>query len=211
MDEKYRNVEPGRDDGGYKVKGITILGLVKLLKKRTDQEDMQRVLDDLGETDRQVLDERILVSSWYPYRVFHNLLESMDRVLGNGDGKMAYEIGRLAAERDLTTIYRSILSFLSTGFITKKALAAWRNYYSSGGLELVQDETEKTETGTKRIMSFKLSDFRTMSQVHCMNILGWCEKFVELLGATDIEVEETSCIHKGGDYCEFRLSWKDGA
>ncbi|NOZ85522.1 MAG: hypothetical protein GXP49_04540 [Deltaproteobacteria bacterium] len=200
---------PGGDmSKDFKVKGITILGLVKLVKKKASSEEMASVIDNLDPADREVLQDRILVSSWYPYRVFNNLLESIDKVLGNGDGKLAYEIGRMSAERDLTTVYRSILSFLSTGFVTKKAFAAWKNYYSSGELELIQDARDEQDRG-RRVMKVRMKEFRTLSTFHCMNIVGWCEKFVELLGVSDVSVEETSCIHKGGDHCEFLLSWKE--
>jgi len=188
-----------------RVKGVTILGLIKLVKKRASEEDMQRVLDLLDDEDREVFDERILVSTWYPYRTFHNLLASIDEILGQGDGALAHEIGRVSAEMDLTTVYRSILSFLSPGFVTKRALAAWKNYYSPGQWEVIDEEKD----GDNRLLRCRLAGFRTLSRVHCLNIVGWCEKFIELLGGKEIKVNEVACIHQGADNCEFLLTWSE--
>ena len=188
-----------------RVKGVTILGLIKLVKKRATDADMQRVLDRLDAADREVFDERILVSTWYPYRIFHNLLASIDEILGQGDGALAHEIGRVSAEMDLTTVYRSILSFLSPGFVTKRALAAWKNYYSPGQWEVVEEEKD----GDTRLLRCRLAGFSTLSRVHCLNIVGWCEKFIELLGGKDIVVKESACIHSGAEHCEFLLTWSE--
>jgi len=190
-----------------RVKGVTILGLIKLIKKRASDEDMQRVIDRLQPEDRQVFDERILVSTWYPYRTFHNLLASIDEILGAGDGSLAHEIGRISAEMDLTTVYRSILSFLSPGFVTRRALAAWKNYYSPGRFEVVEEE----KSGDRRLLRCRLEDFRTLSRVHCLNIAGWCEKFIELLGGHEISVQEVTCVHRGAGCCEFLLTWSEKA
>jgi len=192
--------------GGPRVKGVTILGLIKLIKKRASNEDMDEVIARLPDGDRQVFDERILVSTWYPYSTFHSLLVSIDEVLGKGDGSLAREIGRISAEMDLTTVYRSILSFLSPGFVTKRALAAWKNYYDPGHWEVLAEE----KTGDRRLLKCRLADFRTLSKVHCLNIAGWCEKFMDLLGCTEISVREVSCVHDGADSCEFEIAWKEG-
>jgi hypothetical protein len=75
----------------------------------------------------------------------------------------------------------------------------WDVHYSSGRLE-VQD----TDTGAV----IRIEDFAEPHRAHCLSVLGWAEKSVELSGGVITYVEEEQCRTNGDRACVIVARWK---
>lgn len=62
---------------------------------------------------------------------------------------------------------------------------------------------DASETGGRLV----LSDFGLPHRAHCLSVLGWARKSVELAGATVTYAEEERCRTLGHKDCELVLRW----
>ena len=184
-----------------RVSGVPILGIVKFIKKNLKGEsidDLLRMLED--QEDREVLQKRVLPTEWYPYRTYVNLLKLVDKHFGRGDLSFAREMGRMAADSDLTGIYRAFLKLGPTKFLMKRVMNMWKGYYDSGKIELIEVEEKKAHV--------KVSDFQDIKKVHCKSIEGWIERFLELGGAKGVQVREIKCRSEGAPFCLYEVNYE---
>jgi len=183
------------------VKGIAILGLVKYVKKNLKDkgiEDFLGMLED--EDDRVIFQKRLLPTEWYPYKTFVNLLTLADKYFGKGDMSFAREQGRLNADADLAGVYKAFVKVGPTKFFVKRVMNIWKSYYDSGNLELI-------DVGEKK-WHIRFSDFPEVKRIHCRNIEGWIERFLELCGAKGVKVNESQCRTKGAPFCQFDVEFE---
>jgi hypothetical protein len=66
------------------VKGVAILGLIKFIKKNL-KDTLPKIVDALPPETRKYMNEHILLTAWYPYNLYTDLLKSLDRIVGKGD------------------------------------------------------------------------------------------------------------------------------
>ena len=85
----------------------------------------------------------------------------------------------------------------------KFANTMWKKYWTIGKLESVEFN-EKEKRIVLRIKSFKLHD------VFCRCMEGYFESMAELIfGKKEMVCKEIKCSHKGDEFHEFVLTWKD--
>ena len=53
----------------------------------------------------------------------------------------------------------------------------------------------------------RIEGFDTPHRAHCLSVMGWSERSVELSGGRDVITEELSCRADGGTICCFRFRW----
>lgn len=182
------------------VKGIAILGLVKFTKKRlkgTHIDEFLRLLDD--DADRQIFQRKILATEWYPYRTFINLLTLIDKQFGRGDLSFAREQGRMSADADLTGVLKAFLRIGPTRFSVRRAMNVWGSYYDAGRIDI-------HETGGKA-WQMRVTEFPEVKKIHCKNIEGWLERYLELCGEKGVRVRETQCRTEGAPFCQFDVEF----
>ena len=61
--------------------------------RKQGPEAFQSVLAELGPEAREMFENGPLETQWYPYDVYVDLSIVIDRVLGNGDLQLVYEMG----------------------------------------------------------------------------------------------------------------------
>ncbi|MBA3541618.1 MAG: hypothetical protein H0T79_18535 [Deltaproteobacteria bacterium] len=142
----------------------------------------------------------IKMARWYPFEQFVELNVVIDIVFGQGDLGLIKTLGRYGADANLTTIYRLFFKVGSTQWILGRAVRLWSAHYDSGYLEV-------TTKGTKGAI-LKIRGFATPHRVHCMSVLGWCERSVELSGGKRVETTESRCRTRGDDCCQIDASWE---
>ncbi len=184
-----------------RVSGVSILGLVKFIKKNLKDksiEDFLRSLD--SEDDRHVFGKRIVPTEWYPYQTYIDLLTLLDNKFGKGDLSFARELGRMSAENDLRGIYRAFLRIGPTKFIMKRFSHMWNGYFDTGNL-VVEPMGENKD-------HVRLSAFPEIKKIHCKTVEGWIERFRELGGAKGVRVREIQCTTEGAPLCIFEVTYE---
>ncbi len=138
-------------------------------------------------------------AKWYPFEQFVELNETIDRLFGDGDHGLVRELGRYGADANLTTIYRLFYKMGTTHWILARAVRLWSAHYDSGYLEVL---TRGPKTAVLRIRNFA-----TPHRVHCLSVMGWAERSVELSGGAGVRSEEPMCRTRGDELCQFEFSW----
>lgn len=160
---------------------------------------MQQLLPQCSAPLREIIERGINKAQWYPLERFVELITTIDRLFGEGDGALIDELARHGAEANLTTIYRLFFKVGTTRWILGRAVRLWHAHYDSGYLEVL---TRGPETAILRIR-----DFDTPHVVHCRSVMGWAQRSIELSGADNIVGHQVKCRCRGDEYCQFDYAW----
>ncbi len=185
------------------VKGTALAGRLKWVARHHGERGLDAVLGKLQDREaaRRLRDHGALKSAWYPFDLYIDLTETVDRVLGKGDGALHRTSAAQTAEDDLSTVYKLFFRLLQPMFIFQKASQIWRSYYDSGRLE--------TSSPAKNVVEIEIAAFQTPRWAHCESVLGWAQRSVELTGVKDVRAEHLECRERGAARCRMRLSWRD--
>jgi hypothetical protein len=141
----------------------------------------------------------VAMARWYPFSVFIELNEVIDRLFGHGDLALVKELGRFGADANLKTVYRLFYKVGTVRWILGRAARLWGAHYDSGEMRIVED---RPGFGILEVVGFD-----TPHRIHCLSVAGWAERSVEISGGKDALVEETSCRARGDAQCLFRVTW----
>ncbi len=183
------------------VKGTSIAARLDWVRRHGGDEAVAAVLAQLSD-QKEVEQIRVtgaLKSAWYPYRMFIELIEAIDRRFGKGDGSLIPTLGGEVARADLKTVYKVFFKLASPNFIVEKATQVWSRYYDSGSLV-----TRQNDPGHVII---EMRDFVQPHRAHCLSVLGWMRETLRMSGASDCEVVHTTCRTRGQAICEFEAHW----
>jgi hypothetical protein len=182
------------------VKGAAITARVRFVRERHGPEGLDRVLGEVKPPTRAVLEGHVLPQAWVPFEVFVDVCATIDRLFGKGDLALCVELGRYAAEVNLPTLYRIFYRLGNPQYIFRRAAQLWSVHYDSGQLAAM-------EAGD-RIARLEIIDFAEPHRVHCLSVLGWATRSIELSGGTVLSAQEDRCRARGEETCEMLLRWK---
>lgn len=146
---------------------------------------------------QRYLDERILVSSWYPEADLMGLLSALGRLVPGADP--FFFMGRHTASEHLAGIYRGHLREGDLERTLRSASALWRNYHDTG-------EMSVTVEGPRRA-TLELRDFGSTTREFCRLLRGYFSELAEQAGAKGIAIVELGCILDGADACRWNMTW----
>lgn len=182
------------------VKGAAVTARLRYVRERHGEDGTRRLLDEVPTGVRAALKERILPQEWVPYDVFVELGAAADRLFGRGDLALCYELGRYAAEVNLPTLYKLFYRLGSPLYIFRKAAQLWSVHYDAGQLAAM----EEGKNGAR----LEIIGFDRPHRVHCLSVLGWAARSVELSGGLVLVAEEERCRARGDETCELVVKWR---
>lgn len=181
-----------------KVKASAVLSRLQYATAHHGPDAANKLLDALpDEAKRQIT--TVDAHQWLPFDVFVQINIEADRLWGQGDLSLCYEMGRFGAEANLPTLYRVFYRIGSPMFILRKAARLWEVHYDSGHLLPIQESPS--------VIRLKVSGFAQPHRAHCLSVLGWASRSVELTGANLIDAHEQRCRLRGDAACEFVIAW----
>ena len=122
-------------------------------------------------------------------------------VLGKGDTKIFEKIGEQSAKENLEGIHMAFIREGDPQGFMKQANAIYSFYYDTG-------RREYKETGpTSGVMT--TFEAETFSAIDCLTVIGWYRIGLEMCGAKNVEITESSCRAKGADVCEYQFNWTE--
>ena len=183
-----------------RVKGSALKARVTYVQERADDATFKRFVAQLAPGTRALVEGGVLATEWYPFECFMNLCETADATLGAGDLESCVEMGRYACELNLTTLYKLLFRVGSVGFILKRARVAWRTTYDSGELRVVDE--------APGFVRMQVEDWPEPRRAHCLSVLGWMLRAVELSGGKVISSDE-KCRARGEAVCEFAIRFEE--
>ncbi len=188
-----RAAPPG--DAVARIKGVAMLNAVKALRGQKS-----RARDLLPSHIHWYLDERIMVSGWYPENDQLALIRALAQVLPP-TGMDVYEfMGRFTAQRDLVGLYGHMLKMGDPEATLRRGPAIWKAYHDTGTLQVTF-----TGPGLARI---QISDYGLPSTEMCRLLLGWYGELVRMTGARNVEIVEAQCRHRKDVACVWEVKWE---
>ncbi len=182
------------------VKGSAFSSRIKWTQLNQGESGLQRLAGEVSDNLADLLDQGAVMSQWYPFELFIELNQAIDRTFGKGDLALVRQLGRHGADANLTTIYRLFFKVGTVKWIMARAARLWHMHYDSGRMIVYQAPGKE--------VTLQIKDFVEPHEIHCMAVQGWAERSVELSGARDVALDELSCRAKGGDTCKFRIRWR---
>lgn len=155
-------------------------------------------LDVLTLETREKAQQGFLADQWYPFSMFIELNEAIDRLYGRGDMELCYELGRYGADLNLPTLYKLFFRVGNVGWVLKRAAAAWSVNYDAGSMTVV----ERHPNGAV----LRIDDWPDPRRAHCLSVRGWIVRACELSGETVKKHRET-CRVNGDPACQFWVDW----
>jgi hypothetical protein len=145
------------------------------------------------------IDKGFHKARWYPFDQFVELNLVIDRLFGRGDLALIKQMGRYGADANLTTIYRLFFKVGTVQWILGRAVRLWSAHYDSGTCDVA---TRGSKAAVLRIRAFS-----TPHPAHCLSVLGWTERSIELSGGKRPVVEESKCRTRGDELCQIDCAW----
>jgi len=190
-------ITPG---GMANVKGSAFASRIRWVQLNQGESGLERLQAAVSPGLAELLSDGAVMSRWYPFEQFVDLIEAIDRTFGRGDLGLVRPLGRHGADANLTTIYRLFFKVGTVKWIMARAARLWGMHYDSGRLLVVQSPGKEVE--------MRIEDFATPHRVHCWSVQGWAERSVELSGGIDVTLDELSCRASGDSTCRFRIRWR---
>jgi len=181
------------------VKGSALSSRVLWVELGHGAAGLARLTKQVSPGLRATIEGRIDKAKWYPFDQFVELNVTIDRLFGTGDLALVRELGRRGADANLTTIYRLFYKIGSVHWILGRGVRLWSAHYDSG-------YTEITTRGARGAV-LRVHGFATPHQAHCLSVMGWVERSVELSGGKRPIVEEAKCRTRGDDLCQIDIKW----
>lgn len=177
--------------GARHTKGVNIVDLVRTLHHLRKEGH----LPALPPEEARYLDERILVSAWYPFDDFLALLRRIHAAQGGSD-LAAEEMGRYAAQAALTGVHKIFLRDGDPTATVRSLGAIWKGQFDFGASRI-----EVRDGQTINV----LEGYPDMSRLHSLVTLGWIREAVRLAGGDPTGVRILAAPHSGGERLEIAL------
>lgn len=181
-------------------KGIAVTARLAYAEEVHGAAGLKQLLDSLSPEHRALVEGRILPHAWVPIELFIALNVNADKLWGSGDLALCQVLGAWAAEKNLPTLFRIFYRLGTPMFIFSKAAKLWLQHYDTGRLE-------PTSPGPNEVRLL-LHDFGQPHRAHCLSVLGWAARSIEMSGGKLTACEEPRCRTRGDPFCELLLRWK---
>ena len=181
------------------VKGSALSSRVLWVRLEYGDAGIQRLLPQCTPALRAELAAGVQKARWYPLAQFVELITVIDRLFGAGDLRLCKELGAWAAQENLPKVFKLFYRLGTPTFVFERAAKLWTAHYDSGRLELASPAEKRAH--------LSLFDFAEPHRAHCLSVLGWAAKSIELSGAKVVESDEVRCRTRGDDRCELAVAW----
>ncbi len=178
-----------------KVKGSILLPWVKIIKA-----NKSGIYDKyLTEDDKNVMNKRILPSSWYPFETYKNCTNAVVQVEAKGNMETCHQWGRAYCDGVMTTFYSQSIVKGKPEAAIKKFSFVVSTMFESGKLEV--DHVSDGEI----VVSCLGIDPHMEAWYYVMR--GWIERFLELCMDKDVKSEFVSRSWKGDPNTKVKFTW----
>jgi hypothetical protein len=175
------------------IKGTEVLNLVKVLRM-----SRERALELLPARLHHYLEERILVSSWYPEEDQLGLVRALVAMMPRG-GDPWSTIGRSTAQTNLSGLYRNQVTHGDPERTLGIVGVFWRNAHDTGEMSA----TLEARGGA----TVRLRGFARPSKEMCGIVSGYLAEIVSVSGGKNVSVSHTRCVLEAAPECAWQIAW----
>lgn len=180
------------------IKGVALRSLLEVLDARYGGELRQALMESVPAETREVLEEPVLASKWYPVTVYRDVHVAAQRAMGSGP-PMARELARAAVIRDFEGVYRHVVGVLRPHWLMGWAPRQINRYFRGVGVDM-----EEVRAGYARATLFSFHGF---DESMWEDMIGSMEAILEVCGGRGIEGR----ILRGGgrsSFAQIEFQWR---
>jgi hypothetical protein len=175
-----------------KAKGSILVPMVKYLRKQRE-----RALALLPPELHSYLNEKIIVSAWYPEEDLLGLIRTRLQIEAASPEQVLETMGRLTAQGHHEGVYAHLLE---DGGSSHAAGALWSSQHDTGALV-------RTREGSGQIR-IDLEGYAHPSREMCTIIQAYLGETLRFAGLADVVATELSCVTRGAERCSWRFRWR---
>jgi hypothetical protein len=181
------------------VKAQGLLNAAAWVREKFGAVALERVLAACSPAVRERTATAIAIN-WIPMAEFVEMLTTADRMLGDGDGRLAEAIGAASARINLRHLGLRLAFFLARPeFLMRRVAGVWRQYNEAGEmLVLGFDEGH---------MLAELRGMPTSDWFLCCSVTGWLNEAGLATGMKELVTQHSSCRANGEPRCLWDLRW----
>ena len=177
-----------------KAKGTALIHAVKTLRLKKDVAQTM-----LPKHLHWYLEDRIMVSSWYPEEDLLEILRALSKVLPD-TGMDIYEfMGRVSARTDLGGMYAHLIRQGDPATTLRRTSIIWGLYHDTGKEEVI-------ESGDGYVVT-QIAGFEFPSRESCGCVKGWNAELAAMAGGKNVETLHKECVLDGASACRFEVRW----
>ena len=180
-------------------KGIALLDVRLFVERERGNGAWEALKSSLDPADHAQLDSLVAVG-WYDVQLYLRMMHALPGVLGRPAGDVVRDLGRFAAEHDLSVIHRIFLRLANPAYVLEKAGDYWGRFYETGTWNVVRESPTKARG--------ELSGFDVADAVYCEFLTSYITRLFELVGARSVRVAHTKCRASGAPACVFAGEWR---
>ena len=167
----------------------------------------KKIVNNLQEQDKEILENDLITTEWYPAPLLNRLLNTYDVVHGNGDFLSVIPLAEYIARKDLGPMLDSLVNLKTPPVLLKSAPSLWSRYFDSGLMEL---ELLDEETNFSVLYLDEIADENRASGVAVCNfaVPEWFKTGLTMAGANSAEIVQTECRYKNSKPCKFEVWWE---
>ncbi|MFZ5565216.1 MAG: hypothetical protein ACOZBW_14325, partial [Thermodesulfobacteriota bacterium] len=169
-------------------------------KEMLGEETVNKFIDQLAGECHEVFSHIILDTNWYPLDCLTDFTELLfNTILGKNKDTLK-KGSKLIAEKQVTGIYKTLLTGGSIESFVKRINSINERYYQG-----VEVKTEYIDTNKLKV---KYLGFEKKYHLHEIITMAWWEVVFENLGAKKVTTKITKSLLEGMDYFEFVITWE---
>ena len=179
------------------VKGSLFVYFVKVIRaNKTGAYDAL-----LTDEDRQVLEGRILPSSWYPFETYKRCFCAVASVEAHNDPTVIRGWGRRFCDEIMLTIYKRMIIDTTPMQSLQRYVSMFSMFFNFGTLQL---EAQGPQKAVLDIRDFD-PEFQELHQL----FFGWLERSLELTGARNVRTQFLTCSWLRAPSTKIELQWSE--
>lgn len=186
-------------DESVTVKGSPVRSLQKFIDAELTSEQRDVMFRNLPPEFATRFRTPVLATETVPLHMLNRFTEEAAKAAGQPVEQFARRAGRAGAEDAIKGVYRFFAMVMTPPSLIDKASKMWSGFYNRGQMQVV-DQKE----GSVRI---RVTNFPAEA-AGCARITGWAERAIEMTGAKNVRADQTQCMARGGNCCEWNVTWK---
>jgi hypothetical protein len=181
-----------------RIKGTNLSHVRDFVAKELGEDALARLSAALPPESRSAF-ESFALTGWYPAQVYVDVLHTLDRALGKGDGDLLRRGGAYAAEYDITRIHRVLFRLANPAFVLEKSMDIWSRFFDTGEWKI----RRPTPTSADGVLDgWSLTD-----AVTCEYLRAYLERMFLIVGAKYPQVRHIECRARASAHCRFLITW----
>jgi hypothetical protein len=192
-----------KEDGMPRVKGSALKSRINFIKAKDKGGQMEKVLAELPPQYKVEFEKGISANQWYDLDFYPKLNRAIDKVFGNGDLSMIWEIGEFTGDEAFHGVYKALFK-LGTPELLLRTSTLVANQYFDGLSIKVLDEKSPTKKLYRLILIGCNADLPEIQK----SIGGFVQSIIRISGGKNVKVVLAFDKKDKTSNSEFICSWE---